>query len=197
MNIILVAAVCGILSNIINPFGIEIKENSPQKLTKAVTIDKEAKETSSKITSSKETKLKSSVGIITAAKKNVAPEISGVNKIGPKIEDINLTRAKELFDRGEAVFIDARAEHTYLEKHIKGALSLSASRFSRQYKNVKDKITKDTLLIIYCSSTTCQSSDYVANNLKDCGYINLKIFTGGWTEWLNADYPTQGFKVDK
>ena len=112
-----------------------------------------------------------------------------------EIELITLQKAKEYFDKGEGFFVDARAEYSYYEMHIKGALSLSASRFDSQYEEFKDIIAKDALLIIYCHSITCSYSDIVASKLRKLGYTNIKIFAGGWAEWLLAKYPVQGFKA--
>ncbi|OGF47910.1 MAG: hypothetical protein A2452_09420 [Candidatus Firestonebacteria bacterium RIFOXYC2_FULL_39_67] len=110
---------------------------------------------------------------------------------------IDLEKAKKYFDSGKAVFVDARPEYVYIERHIKGAVSLSASRFNVQYDVIKDKLNKDDFYVIYCSSLTCHLSDMVAANLKERGFNNVKVFAAGWDEWNNAGYPIEGMKVKK
>uniref|UniRef100_B3EKP1 Rhodanese domain protein n=1 Tax=Chlorobium phaeobacteroides (strain BS1) TaxID=331678 RepID=B3EKP1_CHLPB len=109
------------------------------------------------------------------------------------IQPISLSKAKEYFDRSEGLFVDARSEFQYYKRHIPGSLSLSASRFDAQFPDFEMNIDKDKLLILYCHSITCRYSDIVANKLKGYGYTNITIFAGGWTEWLQAGYPVQGF----
>ena len=113
---------------------------------------------------------------------------------GEEIEVITLLEAKAFFERGEGFFVDARPEYKYYELHISNALSLSASKFDSRYEDFSDVIAKDALLIIYCHSITCPYSDIVARKLRGLGYTNLKVFSGGWVEWLQAKYPVQGFK---
>ncbi|OGF49089.1 MAG: hypothetical protein A2231_04615 [Candidatus Firestonebacteria bacterium RIFOXYA2_FULL_40_8] len=115
----------------------------------------------------------------------------------PRDNTINLEQTKKYFDSGKVVFVDARPEYVYVERHIKGAVSLSASRFNLQYENMKDKLKKDDLYIVYCSSLTCHLSGYVAGYLEERGFKNVKVFAAGWDEWYGAGYPIEGLKVKK
>ena len=108
---------------------------------------------------------------------------------------LNLEQVKKHYGTGKVVFVDARPEYAYVELHIKGAISLSASRFNLQFEAVKDKLDKKALYIIYCSSPTCHLSDLVAEDLAENDFKNIKIFTGGWDEWREAGYPVAGLKV--
>jgi len=108
---------------------------------------------------------------------------------------LNLEQAKLLFDSGKAVFVDARPEYTYIERHIQGAVSLSASRFTFQFEQKKDKLKKEDLYVVYCSSVTCHLSEIVAGYLDENGFKNVRIFTGGWDEWFTAGFPIEGLKV--
>lgn len=108
---------------------------------------------------------------------------------------VDIKEAKRLLDEKKSVFVDARPEYTYIERHIKGAISLSASRFNYQYEKIKDTLNKDGHYVIYCSSETCHLSDIVADHLKENGFKNIKIFSAGWDSWIAADYPIEGVKV--
>ncbi len=114
-----------------------------------------------------------------------------------KVDDrtVNLEQAKLLFDGKKAVFVDARPEYTYIDKHIKGAISLSASRFNFQYEQKKEDLNKEELYVVYCSSVTCHLSDFVADYLRENGFKNVKKFTAGWDSWVAAGFPVEGLKV--
>ncbi len=162
------AGVFGLFFNMVNPKGIDISGSG--RSSTASLIDNEDEE------------------FTTGEAAGEAPD-------NAQIELISLHQAKAYFDKGEGFFVDARSRHSYYELHIPGAVSLSASKFDSQYPEFEDAIAKDALLIIYCQSITCRYSDIVANKLKGLGYRNIKIFAGGWTEWVQARYPVQGLKV--
>ena len=218
--ITIAASVLGVLFNMVNPKGIEIvKERQEHSAYKATAADGEKDVDSSK-THSDAAVVVSESSVAADQKVEVSEQASSIDSAEvsltaiaeteqyesptestdeaaatTEIELITLFEAKEYFDKGDGFFVDARSEYKYYELHIPGALSLSASRFDSQYEEFKDTIAKDALLIIYCHSITCPYSDIVASKLRGFGYTNIKIFAGGWTEWLRARYPVQGFKV--
>ncbi len=219
ITIAIVASVCGILFNMVNPNGIRFAERSPEEaLYDVAAVVNENSESSPEVqrenpdavpenhvaenrnsgiaeqTSGGDATV-SSAAATAEAEKDEPPE-NPESEISPgEIELISLSKAKEYFDRGEGFFVDARSEHSYYKRHIQGALSLSAKRFEAQYGDFRDIMAKDALLIIYCQSITCPYSDIVARKLRDLGYTNIKVFAGGWAEWLRARYPVQGFKI--
>ncbi|MFH1823867.1 MAG: rhodanese-like domain-containing protein [Candidatus Firestonebacteria bacterium] len=183
INIILVCSAIGIVFNIINPLGIEFKLKSTQQVLRVITIYKT-------VPQKKPVDIKT-IKVSMQDSKTTKISTGNLPPIQPIVEQVDLKRAKELFDEGKVIFLDTRPEFKYIEEHIKGAFSLSASRFNLQYEQVKDKIKKDDVLITYCSSVTCHLNEMVANNLKEKGFTNLKIFTGGWNSWKGAGFPTE------
>lgn len=105
------------------------------------------------------------------------------------IGTITLKEAKALFDQGEALFIDARPEAAYVERHIVGALSLPYDAFEERYPEVAVQLPVDLQLITYCDGVACEESAELALLLAQLGHINVVIFLGGWPEWKNAGYP--------
>ncbi len=108
-----------------------------------------------------------------------------------KTDEVNLSAAKALFDTRSACFVDARPEYTYDKSHIKGACSLSDSRFDEQFPDFRQKITTGTLLVIYCVGPSCPKARHVAEKLKKNGYRNIKVFSGGLVEWSHAGFPIE------
>jgi predicted sulfurtransferase len=60
---------------------------------------------------------------------------------------INLADAKKDFDAGNVVFVDTRAEVSYRNEHIKGAINIPAEAFQTRYTEVP----KGKKIIAYCS----------------------------------------------
>jgi len=60
---------------------------------------------------------------------------------------ISLADAKKAFDEGNAVFVDTRADVSYKQEHIKGAINISAETFEAKYK----EIPTGKKIIVYCS----------------------------------------------
>ncbi|MGI8787220.1 MAG: rhodanese-like domain-containing protein [Pyrinomonadaceae bacterium] len=68
----------------------------------------------------------------------------------PTVEEaprISLADAKADYDKGTAIFVDARAEAAYQNEHIKGSINLSAENFEAKYK----ELPTDKKIIAYCS----------------------------------------------
>jgi 3-mercaptopyruvate sulfurtransferase SseA len=85
-----------------------------------------------------------------------------------------------------------------LAGHIPGALSvpLDAVRqpgekdFGPQPAGTLDFPGARTL-VIYCEGGDCQTSLSLAKIIHDKGHADIRIFTGGWTEWSAAGFPEE------
>jgi rhodanese-related sulfurtransferase len=106
--------------------------------------------------------------------------------------ELNLSAAKALFDSRSACFVDARSEYAYYKSHIKGARSLSDSRFDEQFPDFRQKINIETLIVVYCTGPGCDKARNVAKKLRKNGYRNVRVFSGGLVEWSPAGYPMEG-----
>ena len=60
---------------------------------------------------------------------------------------ITLADAKKDFDAGNVVFVDTRAEATYKQEHIKGAINMPMEAVETRYK----EIPTGKKIIAYCS----------------------------------------------
>jgi rhodanese-related sulfurtransferase len=106
--------------------------------------------------------------------------------------ELDLSAAKALFDSNSACFIDARSEYVYYKSHIKGAISLSDSRFDEQFTDFRQKKPIETLIVVYCTESSCGKARHVANKLRKNGYKNVRVFSGGLIEWAHAGFPMEG-----
>jgi len=106
-------------------------------------------------------------------------------------DNITLAEAKTLFDGRKACFVDARSEYVFYSSHIKGARSLSASRFDEQFPEFRQQVPAETFIVVYCINDKCGKARHVAQLLKKNGYRNVRVFTGGIDEWNKAGYPLE------
>ncbi|MEW6456874.1 MAG: rhodanese-like domain-containing protein [Acidobacteriota bacterium] len=111
-----------------------------------------------------------------------------------KPEEISLSEAKEKYDKGGYLFVDARSELVFKLGHIKGAVNLPVSEFSKMIGEFEKNHPKDTKIIVYCSGSSCASSYTLANYLINRDYTSVEVFFGGWNSWVQAKYPIERTK---
>ncbi len=106
----------------------------------------------------------------------------------PSIQFIGISEAEILFIYGNAVFLDSRAEEKYLEGHILGAVNIP---FEGGEHIVEEQLPfpRETTLIVYCDGNECQSSVLLAKVLAELGFEDIRVFFGGWAEWVAAGLP--------
>ena len=109
------------------------------------------------------------------------------NDLNQGIIEISLEIAKDLFDK-DILFIDARAEEYYLEGHIPGAIC--NDDFDQLIKDIDNRMINNDFFVVYCSDDDCGSSEELAYQLFDQGYLNIYLFKGGWKQWTENSLPS-------
>ena len=101
----------------------------------------------------------------------------------PEIREIDLETAKSLHKSG-LLFVDARAEEYLSEGIIPGAVANDdVGLLSEQ---IEFLIGYEKGFVIYCSDDDCGSSEELAYELQDFGFMNIFVFKGGWKSWTDA-----------
>jgi rhodanese-related sulfurtransferase len=98
--------------------------------------------------------------------------------------------ARDLFLKGDALFVDARHTYDFGSGHIKGAISIPLQDFNEIHP-LLTIIPKDKMLVTYCDGEECNSSRELALKLKSAGFFNVRVFFGGWTTWLANGQPKE------
>ena len=89
----------------------------------------------------------------------------------------------------KVVIIDARPERKYDSGHIPGAINIPDTKFDKYVGQLdKLKVTKDTLLIVYCGGFKCIKSYHDAKYLRERGYKNIKVYLAGMPGWNKHSY---------
>jgi rhodanese-related sulfurtransferase len=82
-----------------------------------------------------------------------------------------------------AHFIDARANHEYLEGHLRGAINLPSEAIYQQINSVIDIVPPIDKVIVYCGGGQCEASHNVSDALRrDFGFTDVLIYEKGWEE---------------
>lgn len=98
--------------------------------------------------------------------------------------------AREIHLNGGALFIDARHAYDFDRGHISGAINIPLNEFDNAHQQLA-AIPKDKTVVTYCDGAECNSSVELAKKLYAAGYSNVKIFFGGWNEWLSHNQATE------
>jgi len=115
----------------------------------------------------------------------------GNGETTPENGTITTLEAYEAFQKGRALFIDAREADEYYPGHIVGAIHLPYQAFMDSLSYL-DTLPKDTLLIVYCDGEDCSASLELAGDLLLMGFTQVRSYFGGWQAWSEAGYPVEG-----
>jgi rhodanese-related sulfurtransferase len=103
---------------------------------------------------------------------------------------LGLIQARELDERKEALFVDARDAGAFAAGHIRGAVSLPVGDADARLPVFAASIPTVTTLVIYCNGYDCRDSRDLGAKLLKAGYRKVYVFEGGWPEWRDAGFPT-------
>jgi rhodanese-related sulfurtransferase len=93
----------------------------------------------------------------------------------------------------EFVLVDALSPMSYATSHLPGAISMPPESVDdRAARAIPDR---DTEVVVYCSSSTCDSSVEVANRLIELGYRNVAHYAEGKSDWVEAGLPLEGSRA--
>lgn len=105
------------------------------------------------------------------------------------VKTLNLPQAYELFQGGQALFIDARNPNEYEELHVAGAINLPPEKFKERDNPALNSIAKDRRLVVYCGEVNCDLALKVSEKLQAAGFTQVAAFLGGFRAWDEAGYP--------
>ena len=99
--------------------------------------------------------------------------------------------AKDIFDKGDVLFVDARSQNDYENGHIAGAISLPLGQFEKRIGFFLNRYPLEQPIVTYCSGRTCEDSHDLARFLSDVGFTNVRIFIDGFPAWEAEGYPVE------
>ena len=88
---------------------------------------------------------------------------------------------------GRVLWVDARGLREYEKGHIPDAVLLNEEHWESQLDHFLDRWKRESRVVIYCSSVSCEASQGVAARLKnEAGISDVYVLKGGWETWRAA-----------
>ena len=107
------------------------------------------------------------------------------------METIDREELKSALDSGaEMKLVMAMHETHYEQAHIPGSVQLF------EPEQASELLSRDDIVVVYCSHQACAASRIVAQKLIDAGYTNVRHYPGGLADWQAAGYPLEGSASD-
>ncbi len=109
----------------------------------------------------------------------------------PLVERVSVEEALGLLERPDVSFVDARADASYVDAHVPGALSLPADAAEDMLGLQSLPIPPEGEVIAYCDGGSCEQSEYLGLLLRNRGVCRrVRVLEGGWVGWIQAGAPT-------
>ena len=106
------------------------------------------------------------------------------------IKTISREELKAKLDRGDDFkLVMTLNEWAYRAEHIPGSLHFPS------IETALAMLGKDDEIVVYCSDPACAASKYTYFGLVEHGYINVRRYEGGLSDWAEAGYPLAGTAV--
>jgi rhodanese-related sulfurtransferase len=92
---------------------------------------------------------------------------------------------KFMADNQNVLVLDSRPPEPYQEAHIPGSKLLPAPAFDKMHAQVLPQ-DKATPIVFYCVGGCLSPTNFMRT--KALGYTNVKVYTGGFPDWMQAEY---------
>lgn len=102
---------------------------------------------------------------------------------------LTLNAVRDLLAAG-ALPIDARPRSVYAEGHLPAAYSLPLEEAHAAPQRLP-QLPGNRTLIVYCGGYGCSDAADLALLLIQAGYREVRVFTGGYPEWVDAALPVE------
>lgn len=130
------------------------------------------------------------IGVSSGALHSLA--VDDVQRLEKGVHVIDLAAAKRLFDQKAAVFVDARSSWSYQLGHVPGAFNVPPSEILAALDAALADLSRGTALVVYCSGTTCNLGNKLAQKLtEEMDFTRIYVFEGGFPQWEEAGYPVE------
>jgi rhodanese-related sulfurtransferase len=107
------------------------------------------------------------------------------------LPEISRERLWQKIESGDDfVLVDALAPMSFAHSHLPGAVNLPPEWVDeRGPRRIPDP---ESEIVVYCASSTCDSSVQVGTRLVELGYRNVQHYVGGKKDWVSAGLPLEG-----
>jgi len=96
---------------------------------------------------------------------------------------------ESLVDDGDVILVDALPASYYDQAHLPGAVNLVEGEVDVQALQLLPD--KEAAIVTYCSNSACGNSQAVADRLERLGYTNVRKYSEGIQDWVEAGNATE------
>lgn len=108
-----------------------------------------------------------------------------VARLGRKWQELDTLAAVQFINRQDPLILDVSNSTDYAQGHIAGAMHMPPSRI--EAGNQRLIKASDRPVLVYCKSG--QVSPQMANRLVKMGFAEVKMLTGGLSQWVADKQP--------
>jgi rhodanese-related sulfurtransferase len=113
-----------------------------------------------------------------------------VRKVKNQMKTINGQELRKQLEAGKnLVVVEALPEEYYRSGHIPGAAHLPLENVDRRAATVIPD--RQSPVVVYCASETCENSYIAAKRLAELGYENVSVYPGGKADWKQLGHPLE------
>jgi len=103
----------------------------------------------------------------------------------------NPLKVKLLLETGDIALLDVRRADVYDQGHLPGALSFPLSEFDQVIDRLKETISPQAAVLLYCSGVTCHDSHAFGARLLKMGFAHVSVYAGGFSEWEEMGFDVE------
>ena len=104
---------------------------------------------------------------------------------------------KKIDNQEDFVLLHTLGADSYSKIHLPGAVSVEGHADNLIEQVEKIAPDKNTEVVAYCTSFSCQLSPAVTRKLAEAGYVNATDFEGGLKDWAEGGYDFEGDEAEQ
>jgi len=101
---------------------------------------------------------------------------------------VSFDEMQELVAAGTLI-LDARPIELYREGHLPAARALPLDEAAEGVARLLQEEARDETVVVYCSGFGCPDSFDLAQQLLKAGFVDVRVFEGGFPQWRDAGLP--------
>lgn len=116
----------------------------------------------------------------------IALIVTAIRSKSSPIKELNNQQATVKVNRENGLFVDIRSEDDFKKAHIHGAKSLPAAQIKQNKVSSIEKYKEAPIVVVCQTGNTARGA---ANQLKQQGFEQVAVLSGGMSAWRNDKLP--------
>src|SRR5437879_2125741 len=100
------------------------------------------------------------------------------------ITEVGRDEVKQKLDHPKKfVLVEALPPDHFHKLHLPGAINIPVDQIRNR---ASELLPREAEIIVYCAGPACRASDDAARELTEMGYSNVRRYSGGKQDWVEA-----------